>query len=517
MAFRSTMSMGTASPTSSTSIRTAMHIATQTWEAATQTFSFVTSSVVIPSFQLQCTSKTYDPSQVSVHFGDMNAAGVDDIVVFACGYMTWFDVAGGTRPNLLQTISNGAGAVTTLAYDNIKNLPSITTSVPVPVEVVTTVTTTNGLSGPYAMNGSVTYTYDSPVYDAREREFVGFKNVTTTTQSDMGSPGVDATTHFATTTCAVSPGKPCPPSADYPYRLTRGVPAVVEQKDNSRSDATLTTTVHSYVHSLLYPGADGRVVHQMFQSQWDEYLWDPLQQQQSALATTSVIEGPPAAGGLSVSIAYALPAAASHLKRSFGVDGLGNPTTVVDYGWVGTDTPILSSTSLAAAQRRLDGLELPAEVRPDGLTADTSLNQLPPVREVDFAYDWRGLVTSVASPLTGTQALQRFNPYGSIALPPANASQDSAPGTPRVLLSLAYDSFGNLQQIQQPGTGRCAGIGYDPLYNQLPTQTQRVPGRLRTSSARRRRACTTAAWSASRPRSRQQTGWSRRCTTPSDG
>ena len=255
-----------------------VHIALQGRTADTPGFSGTNLTIAAPVGCPVSGPNAFDPSQVSLLFAVMNGSGVDDIVLLACGTMSWTDMLGGARPNLLETISSPAGAVTTLAYDSIRNLPSVKTSVPVPVEVVTQVKSTNGLSGPYALSSTVAYTYDSPVYDARDRAFVGFQNVTATTKSDAHSPGIDTTTHFATTTCAVSPGKPCAPSADYPYRVSRGLPAVVEQKDNGNSDVFLTTTVNTYSDSVVYASSDGRSVREVFLSQSDQYLWDPAQQ-----------------------------------------------------------------------------------------------------------------------------------------------------------------------------------------------------------------------------------------------
>ena len=451
------------------------HVATQSWQTTAHNFSFGAgpSSVVdLPLSALGCsaTSSPYDPSQVSLLFGDMNASGVDDVIVFACGQMSWFDLSGGTRSNLLQTIANGAGAVTTLAYDNIKNLPSVTTSVPVPVEVVTGLTVTNGLSGPYGQTSTVKYTYDSPVYDARDREFVGFKNVTTTTSSDENSPGVDTTTHFATTACAVSPGSPCTPIADYPYRMTRGVPAVIEQKDNSQSAVTLTTTVNTYTEQFLYRGTDGRAVRQLYPSQWDEYLWDPTQQQ-SAQTTTTIISVPPVEGGYTLALTYSLASTASHLRRMFSVDGIGNPSFTVDYGLVGVDTAIMSSALWQLPGGDATGWNYRAKSTTTSYV-DASLHPIGPVRESDFTYDSRGLPLTASTPLVGTMALERSNAYGNIAPTPATASKD---GTP-VLLSFGYDVYGNVTQVQQPGTGRCSARVYDPVYHQLPTQTQKFLG-----------------------------------------
>ena len=100
------------------------------------------------------------------------------------------------------------------------------------------------------------------------------------------------------------------------------------------------------------------------------------------------------------------------------------------------------------------------------------------MRETDFAYDFRGLPTSVSSPIAGTVALPRSNPrWGDRAAPsPRALRQDSAPGTATPLLVLAYDVYGNLTQVQQPGTGRCTGLGYDDVFHQLPTQTQKFRG-----------------------------------------
>jgi RHS repeat-associated protein len=423
----------------------------------------------------------YNPQQTQLLFADMNASGVDDVNVFACGSWTWFDLQGGTRPGLLASISNGVGMTTSLSYGDQGQL-GIQGSIPVPIEVVSKVETTNGLTGPYGFDATTTYAYASPVYDARDRLFLGFQTVTAYQAAGSASdPTIDTVTHFATGTCAVNPGQPCPATPDYGYRIQRGLIAATEQMadagSTTKSGSTLTTTINSYTYDTLYTGTDGRVVRQVYQSQRDVYLWDPLQQTSTPL-TTNVLVEPNGPNVYAFPLTINVPPARgpNHLRHAFTVNKLGNTTAVTDYGSYGLDQIIQVSSVWNTPMGDATGWNYRLS-QTQTAYSDGNGNLIPPIREADYLYNAQGLPTSVSSPLSGTRALQRANPGGETApTPPPGASQNSAPTQPLTLLQMVYDpSFGNLTQVTGPN-GQCAAVGYDKVFQQLPTATTQYTG-----------------------------------------
>lgn len=180
------------------------------------------------------------PGGDTLRFADLDASGVDDIVVtifeaqddcttgasvagvciagagfngeFQNAYMANMDLLGGASIPLLARVDNGIGSVTTLSYDMTAHLSSIATNAgglwanqtPQNVHVVTNVTTTlagaSFAGGPY----TTTYEYANPVYDKRFREFRGF-DLERTTQIDGSTPANDMVTETSYLTQASLP------------------------------------------------------------------------------------------------------------------------------------------------------------------------------------------------------------------------------------------------------------------------------------------------------------------------
>ena len=427
-----------------------------------------------------------DITGVSLQFADMNASGVDDLVVLACGYMDTWKLNAKYRPGLLRTISNGAGANTTIEYDSLVHKldpgggqPNV--SIPVPAQLVTRVTTSNGLTGPYARNLVTSYSYEDPVYDARDHAFLGFQTVKTTQPGTQESPGLDTTTHFATGTCP--PGTGCEATPDYGWRMQRGLPAVVEQFEDTGSDQGgvarhLTTTIDTYRYDWLYLGHDGRVVRQVYLQQTDTYLWD-RDAQTAAQVSPTVLQGNT---GFQPDFTFTISSidipdrTGGHLQQVFQRDSFGNPVWSLDRGLMNRasaqpaqpqDTPILTQTQWELPQGDPTGWNWRPMVSTTSY-ADASGNVAGSTREVDFSYYANGLLETIAAPLEGSLPLARKNPGGQVALPPDDASHDTAPGKPLVLSFIAYDSYGNPRQVVHAG-GQCSVIGYDHVFAQLPT------------------------------------------------
>src|SRR5262249_14037030 len=98
----------------------------------------------------------------------------------------------GPRDGLLKSVSNGAGITTDLSYIR-------STDIPTPVWVVNQIHTQNGLVGSGSVDALRQYRFELPIYDPRERAFMGYARVTEALVGSADSPGTVTTTTFATT------------------------------------------------------------------------------------------------------------------------------------------------------------------------------------------------------------------------------------------------------------------------------------------------------------------------------
>lgn len=424
----------------------------------------------------------------SVEFADVSASGVDGPVVFVCGgYNVALDFLNGTRPGLLKTISNGYGLTTTVTYDRLNDV--MTPSVPVPVELVTQIQTTNGLSGNYQQNTTTTYTYQSPIFDARDSQFIGFQTVISSTPGDATGPGLDTVTRFATATCpGVAPGHPCAlngVSADYGWHMARGLPAVVEEHENDLtaapmpgasgpapgSGSILSETVNTYSYEQLYSGSDGRAVRQVYLSRNEQYFWDAGQPATVYPQPVLVDVGTAHAFDVQVPVAHPARGSAGHIIRTFHQNQLGNQDLRTDFGSA-ADQPLAVATQwVLPASDQTFWAYRPSSTRT--AYVDSSGNFLNPVREIDFAYsDGSGLPTNVSSPLSGSFPLKAPPPGVASAPAPASASKD---GTKVNVATIGHDEFGNVTSVVL-ANGQCTQIKYDPQFEQFPSETDQFVG-----------------------------------------
>lgn len=257
------------------------------------------------------------PGDADVQFADLDGTGVQRIVVrgasgnpasptyqYTAVTVKPYSQALGTttpapRPGLLHTVSTAAGASTQLSYATVASLGL---TAPVPRWVVTSSYSTNGLVGVGAHETTVTYDYATPIYDARDRQFLGFQKVTETVAGSAGAPGLVRTTTFGTQACAAAPGSnACAGYVDYgEYRASRGLPEVVEEREleplgglpggrvgnavtGARDGPMLRTTRSAYSLSEPYRGMDGRRVRMVSLFQQYVYLWDAAEQAATSL------------------------------------------------------------------------------------------------------------------------------------------------------------------------------------------------------------------------------------------
>jgi Insecticide toxin TcdB middle/N-terminal region len=425
----------------------------------------------------------FDPIRLALLFADVNATGVDDLVIVT-GFGTNCVVSftGGHRPGLLSKISNGLGVTTSFEYDTVANLDKAArdagkpwnTTLPVPAQVVTRVTTTNGLQGPLAQAYEADYAYADPIYDTRDRAFLGFREVTVTRPGDSAAPGTRTRTKFLTATCPKLPeGGPCDqPAIDYVYRVGRGLPGVVEVMDDAGT-IRLISAVYTYPHEMLYRGLDGRVVRRAWREATDVYVWDPTQQDSTPGSVVLLPGKDPALPPLPFgTVGFDVPKAAKHLRQTAHFDPFGNATMVIDWGEVDEslaplDKPIVTASS---------SWSLPFDeatkwaYRPLSQTigyGDRFGNINSASRQMIYTWNAQALPHEIKAVLHGTAPLLRYSETGGAVAPtPSDASVD---GTV-TRKTLGYDAFGNVRRVQSPN-GRCADIVYDPRFHQLPVST----------------------------------------------
>jgi RHS repeat-associated protein len=434
----------------------------------------------------------YDPSRLALLFADVDARGVDDLVV-----LTGF---GGNciirfmpgRPGLLSRITNGVGGETTIEYSSVAEQANVAKAsnvpwkrpLPIAAQVVKTITTANNLSGTFAQSRKVEYFYTNPVWDKRERLFAGFEQVTVLVRGQSDAPGHSTRTTFMTRACP-DDGRhlPCD-AADYAYRATRGLPAVVESLDQD-GKVHHQTVVNAFTRTVLYSGMDGRVVRSVRPESTFIVVWDPEQQvpiikgadlmrDESAEPGTT----PPPFG----TIEFEIPSPsdpAKTLRQSFEYDSFRNVQKVVNWGEVDqaglpVAQPIVTTLAWSIASSEAEPDKTGWIWRPTSYMlgyGDSGGKPATTSRNLQYAWSGRGLLRRVDATLSGTQALFRHDAGGGVAPIPPDASVDGQVN----LVNFFYDkTAGNLVEIDA-SNDRCSSIFYDPAFNHLPIIRIRRP------------------------------------------
>jgi RHS repeat-associated protein len=395
----------------------------------------------------------------------------------------------GVRDGLLESVSNGLGATTSLTYATIHDLGvgEGIGQVPVSRWVVQQVTTTNGLTGSQAVTRQKNYTYKAPLYDARDRLFVGFRSVQEVTSGDPGgnSPGTVVKTTFATATnytCGSDPGSDatCQASAQIPeamIRASRGLVSLVDVQDSNGK--RISSTVHHVSFGSPYTAVDGRAGVSPVSRATQAFLWGS-----SAAAPEALV--PPSLGmGVSLPSALAfLPATGPEIARVSIFDTNGNETQTQDRGviqgnsQVATDSIILTDRVWSPPpgdQSAGWSLRVTQSTTGYAVPGTFSLDKSQPFREMDYKYDSVGRLRQVLTPLTGGLLLPGpgNNPNAREAGQPPAAVLSS----PNLLLStISYDPFfGNVTQVGNQDNPCLIGITYDPVFLQLPDSETYLP------------------------------------------
>ena len=423
----------------------------------------------------------------SVAIADLDGSGINQVLVYdpngwhSFAFANGPVVTGAPRDGLLQSISNGRGATTSFTYDTVAHGGFGT--LPVPVWVVTSKTVTNNLSASgtnQAVNATASYSYSNAIYDPRDRQFVGFQSVTETTSSVAGSPGSVTKTSFATDTCATS--GTCLSLIDYSaFHALRGLPVAVEVSENSAAATKFSTVVYDYAFQQPYSANayDGRSGRSVQSVRKHTYLWGDNQTPTppSTLTVTSGLPSQAFTGSLASTptetVTLSLPSAGAQLLEQQAFDGNGNPTSILNLGLVGQDTPVLRTAVWNLPPGDQTGWSFRVTQTQTAYAAGVGTNQYgmisigtleAPIREYDQSYDAAGRLTQVTSaPLSGIPAV----PAGHPTLP-GTAGVFGNGATGYVLRQLAYDGYGNVTGIGSDNVPCKVQITYDSLFNQLP-------------------------------------------------
>jgi len=426
-----------------------------------------------------------------MQIADVDGTGIPRVVVFQSCLLTrpasgqpFFSQAFGSfgaiptgtvRPGLMTSISAIGGAQTQVQYvaATDPNFPTPSGNgglhrsnrtnnfSPVPAWAVTSLTTTNQLGRSVAAS----YAYDQPVYDPRERSFVGFQEVQESTQGASGAPGLARTTQYLTTACV---GTGCINQPDYSYyHALRTVPSTIQESDSS-SGAPARTTVLSYAFYENYHPMDLGQVRLLWQQRQDVYGWDGT----GATDTTVCSIG---GDNTQLECVHAnLPTAGVDLRKASVPDAFANELAAIDWGQFGKDTPITTTRTWTRGEGDETGWNYRPHVVQTFYGDPTGLKPAPgtAVRQYQYEYDSNGLLRSVIGSLNGQRALQR-SPMG--APTPSDAVGPSGSPIGVQLQSITYDQYGNVSEIDEPNK-RCSKFTADPLFGQLTAQTTSFAG-----------------------------------------
>ena len=413
-----------------------------------------------------------------VFFGDMNGSGVDDIVVIQGTAVYYVDTQSGLRPGLLTGITDGYGGTTSIAYETTHDLQlgaAMATGAqwkytsPQILHHVTKVTSSNGFTGastPFAETRTVEYSYAQPIYDGRDRQFVGFQTVTRTEDGDASEPSRVTRTTFLAGICEIDQSTPgaCPaPSADRPYRVLRGLPVLTDVYGPNGYHLSATHTEYD-VHETMV-GEDGRGVRFAYPKQANTYLYDSSTYI-AVRAPLSQVDVSFDEGIAQVSNAYAIDSSSISadqlLVRTQTRDPYGNVVDTNDLGRPGVDYPIhqtatwaLPSSDPTLWQWRPQTQHRDAFPATPGVPLD-----LP--SDVSYVFYPDGQVHSASTTLAGAGTLVRAS-FGA-PTPTSAAANGTA-----LQFQLNYDPYGNLVLASGPGGSRCSENEFDTTFSQLPT------------------------------------------------
>ncbi|MBI5415287.1 MAG: fibronectin type III domain-containing protein, partial [Candidatus Omnitrophica bacterium] len=109
-----------------------------------------------------------------IQSGDYNGDTLVDFAVYNLIGKLEIAFSSGVMPDILSSVENGLGGKSSIVFNAAVNYPQ--TFLPFPIQVVKSITQSNGLGESYTINNS----YEQGLWDAQKREFRGFGLVRTT-------------------------------------------------------------------------------------------------------------------------------------------------------------------------------------------------------------------------------------------------------------------------------------------------------------------------------------------------
>lgn len=442
---------------------------------------------------------------------DLNGSGTRDLVWAGAGKYQYIDLQGGQRPWLLTHVANGLGKTTDIAYststeemlaaDRLGGACSETSwsspwcsKMPIVAHVVKRVTESDNLvMGGFGPNVLATeYEYRDPFFDARQREFRGFKRARSKKIGDSNSPTSFSESQFLVGECLDC----AEPADDNPREALKGLPAVAETY--SEAGVFLSTDATAYRLRRLYQGRDGRDVRHAFQVAQRKTLYDTfagvpsggttinfavVQREETLNASFDAVANPdsqPPEVSLAETVVVPVRSSTNSaiIESRSQVDFFGNQQVRVALGCTsGGACP--SATIGTDANETIYSVSIPG--RPVGdetgwlwRTAEAYVKGSARTQVRGRAittFDAKGNPLKVERDLKGTVALDRrhrtLSGASAVAPVPTGASVDG-------MITVAnnfYDSFGQLTKVTGP-SGRCRIVSFDSAtvgYQQLPT------------------------------------------------
>jgi RHS repeat-associated protein len=420
-----------------------------------------------------------EPFASRVRLVDINGSGTRDILWGDGNRYRFMDLSGGARPWVLTRVANGLGKTTQIEYSTSTAMMLAAqaagspwqSTAPLPLHVVTRLTTSNNLSvaGAPASNEVLEYTYRDPVYDGRQREFRGFRVARARSLGDANGPTATTESRFLLGECKPDiAGSATTCSAgerwrDNPVEALKGLPATNDTSDES--GVHVSTEHFTYRLRHLYAGLDGREVRHAFEAQHDTYLYDTATFDASPSRQDVTDVELESSGSVSVHTSSTLALHSqrhrAHIRRGTEIDSFGNQVRSTEYGCVEGCADADEVTTSVGIPRLHDADASGWTWR----TWETHVagGATPARRHQFFTYDAAGLLVSSHEELSGTIPLLRFHEDGrSVAPAPPEASNDGM----LLLSSFERDDFGNVVFDNGPNH-RCRRRSHDPAYSQL--------------------------------------------------
>ncbi|HWL86721.1 MAG TPA: hypothetical protein VNO21_13015, partial [Polyangiaceae bacterium] len=314
------------------------------------------------------------------------------------------------------------------------------------------------------------YTYRDPTWSGQQREFRGFRDVSTRTAGDANSPTSTTRTNFLTGDCAdeTSDGvDDCSLAQrwrDNAREALKGLSVASETFDDN--GVYLATSHTTYTLRHLYTGLDGRAIRQAFPNGSDSWMYDTpafVPSSTSLTVNDVVLDG--GTGGVIPASSLTLRSASgrAHVQTARNLDSFGNVTAETELGCVDGCAQVDEPITKRAEFDIVPGDTSHWLYRPTHSWVEGS--QTAKRHEQLIDYDDRGRATLTREQLAGTLPLDRFHeaPSKNVAPSPPEASAD---GT--ILVSTQqYDAFGNITYRTAPNH-RCRKVTFETDFAQLP-------------------------------------------------